>query len=162
MAYTNGDHEAPYGTVGVYEHQYVEPSGRRLVQLSGDADPGAANAGKVYIIEHDGLYPYIKDSENMRHSRRSSTDAESGKPLHRFTDDGSTWDNMVRVVNADVVDKGSDAIRASRHMFDVKIDGRSPTTIAVYVPPEGTGISEMVYNRRSGWIGEISYRPRGT
>jgi hypothetical protein len=144
VAYTNGTHEAPYGSIAVNEHHYVDPSGRRLVQLSPDADPGASHSGQAYVMENDGLWSYMKDSESLRHSSRSSTAPEH---LHRFTvSNGSTfWDNTARVLNPETL--GS--TRDSRHLFDVKVDGRAPTHIAMYIPDEGTALPEIMYNQRT-------------
>ncbi len=144
VAYTMGDHEAPYGSVAVNEHHYVDPSGRRLVQLSPDADPGASNSGRVHVMEHDGMWSYMSDSESLRHSSRSSTAPEH---LHRFTESngGVFWDNSARVLNPDVVKSRG----AAHHLFDVKVDGRAPTHIAMYIPDEGTGLPEIMYNQRT-------------
>lgn len=144
VAYTNGDNEAPYGSIAVNEHHYVDPSGRRLVQLSPDADPGASHSGQAYVMEHDGMWSYMKDSESLRHSSRSSLAPEH---LHEFTtSNGATfWDNTARVLNPETL--GS--TRNSKHLFDVKVDGRVPTHIAMYIPDEGTALPEVMYNQRT-------------
>ncbi len=152
VAYTNGDHEAPYGSIAVNEHHYVDPSGRRLVQISPDADPGASHSGRVYVMEHDGLWSYMSDSESLRHSSRSSL---APQHLHRFTESNGAmfWDNTIKVLNSDAVKSWDE----SRHLFDVKVDvkvdgkvrRRAPTHIAMYVPDEGTGLPEVMYNQRT-------------
>ena len=156
IAYTNGDMERPHGTIGAFEHQWQDPSGQRLVHLSADADQGAVNNGRVWVVEPDGLWTYFSDGQVLRHQPGAgATGRPATAPInellveqgHKFTPIAGQhyWDAQARVVNPE----GVRGMPQARHIFDVKIDGRVPDQIAMYIPEAGAGTPEIAYNMRT-------------
>jgi len=157
VAYTNGDMERPIGTVGAFEHQWTDPSGQRLVHMSPDTDFGAPNSGRVWVVERDGMWSYFADAQALRHQPgatavgrpRGEPKARPSPPPsgHQFTETGGQlyWDNAARIVNRDEIRWNERA----KHLFDVTVDGKVPTEVALFLPEGGMGLPEIAYNRRT-------------
>ncbi len=163
-AYTNGDHEIPFGMIGAYEHHWTDPVGRRIVQMSGDGGTGRANVARVFVVEHDGMWSYFKDAQSLRHqpgggavgrpATRPLADPVEG--IHRITEaNGSVWwDNTAKILNPEQI-RGIKVLSdievpsTVKHMFDVEVDGKVTREIALYIPDEGSGAPELFYNRRT-------------
>ncbi len=150
-AYTDVLEGAPVGMRPVFEHQFTDGV-ERLAHLSADGDVGSPHTGVGYVAE-DGMWQFFGDSTTDRHLPGDGVHGFEGKGSRQLINQiktqssGLVWDNVIQVLGAEQVkpDKGA------RHIFEVHVDDKRPTMIAMYVPEEGTVASwqrsaVMAYN----------------
>lgn len=147
-AYTYGDHEAPAGTVGTFEHHIEDQSGNRIAHMSNDGNAENAHTFRAYV-DPDGLHQYFGSSTTERHAALPTR--------HGFVESGDQvwWDGRAVVENPQVLNdhlKAPETRRnkraSARHLFEVKVGGKTPDRIALWVPPEEARmLPVLAYNR---------------
>tara|TARA_B100000470_G_C19639316_1_gene323528 strand:- start:120 stop:737 length:618 start_codon:yes stop_codon:yes gene_type:complete len=115
-----------------FEHVYRD-NVNAVFHMSTEGDPNAANTVRAWV-ESDGLLEYFKDSTTGRYT------TQGGAHTYRKINGRMTWDGVADVVNPQVVD---DFNVPNVHPFDVTIDGKRVSEIAVHLPLEGTGQVQM-------------------
>jgi hypothetical protein len=131
VMYGNGE-RIPPGMTEAFEHVYRD-NVNAVFHMSTEGDPNAANTVRAWV-ESDGLLEYFKDSTTGRYT------TQGGAHTYRKINGRMTWDGVADVVNPQVVD---DFNVPNVHPFDVTIDGKRVSEIAVHLPLEGTGQVQM-------------------
>lgn len=140
--YADTDEGAPAGTVGVWEHHSADASGRQLVVMSPSGGPNTPHAVRAYVEPGSAnLGSYVTQNVTGRFE-------PGGTGEHVLADGpGGMWfDGRVRVLETgpeQVIANG----KKQGSPFDVTVDGKAPTKLALYMPPPGSGeFPTMAFN----------------
>lgn len=132
--YADTDEGAPEGTVGVWEHHSVEDSGRQLVVMSPSGGPNTPHAVRAYIEPgSSNLGSYV--TQNITGRFEPGGTGEHGVSAGA----GGTWfDGRVRVMETGPEQQIVNSKKRTGP-FDVLVDGKAPSKLALYMPPPGSG-----------------------
>ena len=132
--YADTDEGAPAGTVGVWEHHSADDSGRQLVIMSPSGGPNTPHAVRAYIEPgSSNLGSYV--TQNITGRFEPGGGGDHGLAAGA----GGMWfDGRVRVMETGPEQRIINS-KQRRSPFDVLVDDKAPSKLALYMPPPGSG-----------------------